>query len=343
MGLQRLRGALCCASAISLLVFNVTLAHAAENAAAAQPVFAALTSVDSVDEAESSALKGNADNNDAQTRVDEPKDDKGPTPLERARSALAQSTAPALSEGEVCTELVDVARENALPVGFFTNLIWRESKFDHEAISRAGAMGIAQFMPDVADKLKLDAFDARDALSASGRLLRELFSRFNNLGLVAAAYNAGPKRVLDWMRQKSTLPKETRDYVSIITGRSVDKWVGPKKAVVFNVPRQVPCHRSTDFAAVADAERAAQLQKVAEEEKAERLEKERKEREAAAARAAAAKNAKNKGKHTIATASRAKPASHSVSHAAAANGAVKPVSLRNTDKRLFIKRNLRSA
>jgi len=340
MGLQRLRGTLCCASAVSLLAFTLSFAHAAENAGEARPALAALTSVDSVDEAESAALKNDTDNNDALTRVDEPKDDRGPTPLERARAALAQSTAAPLSDGEVCTELVDVARDNALPVGFLTNLIWRESRFDHEAISRAGAMGIAQFMPDVADKLKLDAFDARGALAASGRLLRELLGRFNNLGLVAAAYNAGPKRVFDWLRQKAPLPKETRDYVSIITGQPVEKWVGPKKAVVFDVPRQVPCHRSAQFAAIAGAKRADQLRRVAEEEKAARLEK---EREAAAARAAAEKNAKKKGKHTIATASSARSAPHPGSHAAPASAAIKPASLRNADKRLFIKRNLHSA
>ena len=163
-------------------------------------------------------LSQNADERD-ETRTQTPNDDRGSTPLERARSALAQSNAPTLSNNEICSNLIDIARANALPVGFFTNLIWRESKFDHEAISRAGAMGIAQFMPDVAEKLGLDAFDARNALAASGRLLRTLLARFNNLGLVAAAYNAGPKRVFGWLRQRSTLPKETRDYVSIITGR----------------------------------------------------------------------------------------------------------------------------
>lgn len=284
-------------------------------------MLAALTPADGADEAEFAALKG-ADNNDAQTRVDEPKDDRGPTPLERARAALAQSTAQPLSSGEVCTELVDVARENALPVGFFTNLIWRESRFDHEAISRAGAMGIAQFMPDVADKLNLDAFEPRDAIAASGRLLRELLGRFNNLGLVAAAYNAGPKRVFDWMRQKATLPKETRDYVSIITGRPVERWVGPKKAVVFDVPRQVPCHRSATFVAAADAERSDQQRKVAEEEKAERLAREREREREAAARAAAAK--KKKGKHAIASTSRAKSAAPP---AASTTSTTKPLKL----------------
>jgi hypothetical protein len=193
------------------------------------------------------------------------------TSLERARTALAESNAPILSNHEICTTLVKVAQANALPVGFFTNLIWRESNFDHDAISRVGAMGIAQFMPDVADRMGLgDAFDARDALPASGKLLRTLRARFNNLGLVAAAYNAGPKRVADWLEQRAELPKETRDYVNIITGRPAEQWRGVKaKAVVYNVPRHVPCHRSEEFSSVERMEREEQAQLVAEEKRLE--------------------------------------------------------------------------
>lgn len=202
--------------------------------------------------------------------ADEGKDSSKPTSLERAKAALAKSDAPPLSDDEVCTTLVEVARANELPVGFFTNLIWRESRFDHDAISRVGAMGIAQFMPDVADALRLDAFDAREALPASGRLLRTLRARFVNLGLIAAAYNAGPKRVLDWLAARASLPKETRDYVNLITGRSIETWRNAKaKTVVFDVPRQVPCHRSETFASIERAERAAQELKLAEERKIE--------------------------------------------------------------------------
>jgi hypothetical protein len=130
-------------------------------------------------------------------------------------------------------------------------------------------MGIAQFMPDVAARLGLaDAFDARDALPASGRLLGILRARFGNLGLVAAAYNAGPKRVSDWLQQRAGLPQETRDYVNRITGQTVEHWRNIKaKTVVFSVPRQLPCHRSAEFATVANAERSEQLQKIAEEQR----------------------------------------------------------------------------
>src|SRR6267154_970812 len=66
--------------------------------------------------------------------ADEVKDSGKPTLLERAKAALAGSDAPLLSDDEVCTTLVEVAQANELPVGFFTNLIWRESRFDHAAI-----------------------------------------------------------------------------------------------------------------------------------------------------------------------------------------------------------------
>jgi hypothetical protein len=51
-----------------------------------------------------------------------------------------------------------------------------------------------------------------------------LRNRFGNLGLAAAAYNAGPRRVQDWLNGSGSMPQETRDYVVAITGRSVEEW-----------------------------------------------------------------------------------------------------------------------
>ncbi|MEJ0078920.1 MAG: lytic transglycosylase domain-containing protein [Alphaproteobacteria bacterium] len=233
------------------------------------------------------ALRNDPDTPDT---IDAPKD-ATPTPLARARAALADSNAPALPRDELCSNLVDVAQANALPLGFFTNLIWRESRFDHEAISPVGAMGIAQFMPDVADKFDINAFDGREALPASGKLLRTLADRFGNLGLAAAAYNAGPKRVADWLAQRAGLPKETRDYVSLITGKPVEEWRGVKeKAVVFSVPRAVPCHRATHFAAIEQSERIAQQERVAEERRAIERAREAARRAAEALKRASAKH-----------------------------------------------------
>src|SRR5439155_17842629 len=118
----------------------------------------------------------------------------------------------------VCDALASSAQANGLPITFFSNLIWQESRFVAHAVSRAGALGIAQFMPATAARVGLkDPLDPFEALPASARLLANLYRKFGNLGLAAAAYNAGEKRVSDWLKGAG-LPKETRDYVLAITG-----------------------------------------------------------------------------------------------------------------------------
>jgi hypothetical protein len=55
-------------------------------------------------------------------------------------------------------------------------------------------------------------------------MLHELHHQFGNLGLAAAAYNAGPRRVQDWIQGHAKLPDETKRYVAKITGRSAHEW-----------------------------------------------------------------------------------------------------------------------
>jgi hypothetical protein len=191
------------------------------------------------------------------------------TPADK-RPLADPETAPTLSHEHLCTILVHVARAYALPIGFFTNLIWQESGFKHRAVSRAGAQGVAQFMPYVADKVGLEnPFDAREALPASARLLQTLRTQFGNLGLAAAAYNAGPRRVIEWQANRSQLPKETLDYVLAVTGRPAKSWdrAGPG-TVVFHVPPRVPCHRVDVFAQAEQAERAQAEAQAVEEPRA---------------------------------------------------------------------------
>lgn len=124
-----------------------------------------------------------------------------------------------------CRFIVTAAAEHAIPVEFFTRLLWQESSFRASAISPKGAQGIAQFMPATAAERGLaDPFDAAQAIVASARLLNDLRLRFGNLGLAAAAYNAGPARVTGWLAGNRELPRETRDYVAAITGRPVEDW-----------------------------------------------------------------------------------------------------------------------
>ena len=127
----------------------------------------------------------------------------------------------------LCGIVESSAMAEGLPVGFFTRLIWRESAFRPTAVSPAGAQGVAQFMPRTASERGLaDPFDPAAAIPESAKLLAELELRFGNLGLAAAAYNAGPTAVENWLAGKDTLPFETQDYVLAITGYSAEDWRG---------------------------------------------------------------------------------------------------------------------
>jgi hypothetical protein len=130
----------------------------------------------------------------------------------------------------MCLMIESAARANDLPLEFFARVIWQESRFQADAVgpvTRNGqrAQGIAQFMPGTANERGLlDPFNPVQALPKSAEFLSELRSQFGNLGLAAAAYNAGPKRVQDWLAGSGYMPSETRNYVFAITGSSVDEW-----------------------------------------------------------------------------------------------------------------------
>ena len=158
-----------------------------------------------------------------------------------AASKEQVGSTPSLA-GEVCPTLEQAAAENGLPVEFFVRVIWQESRFNALAVSTKGAQGIAQFMPRTADWRGLsNPFDVTAALKASANYLRDLRNRFGNLGLAAAAYNAGPQRVQDWLLARGGLPKETRHYVQIVTGHSAEEWSGGTTQVNLALPELVPC------------------------------------------------------------------------------------------------------
>jgi soluble lytic murein transglycosylase-like protein len=148
-----------------------------------------------------------------------------------------------LSKSELCGTAAQVAEANKLPARFFTRLIQQESGFKPLVVSSAGAQGIAQFMPRTASSLGLaDPFEPIGALAASGKFLAELVRQFGNLGLAAAAYNAGPKRVLDWITRRGKLPLETRNYVRSITGHAAEAWAaGRRRMWQMALPSQTSC------------------------------------------------------------------------------------------------------
>lgn len=151
--------------------------------------------------------------------------------------APAQQNAPPEQTGNsrysVCQIIEAAAKTNALPVDFFTRLIWQESRLRADVVgpvTRSGerALGIAQFMPGTAAEHNLlEPFNPAEALPKSGEFLAQLRAQFGNLGLAAAAYNAGPQRVRDFLVGSRDLPTETRNYVLAITGHPIEEWTTP--------------------------------------------------------------------------------------------------------------------
>ena len=166
-------------------------------------------------------------------------------PLEAARAEATgtaqEAEAPAAAEKpsagtnstsqSICLMIESAASSHGLPLEFFARVIWQESRFQPDAIgpvTRNGhrAQGIAQFMPGTAsERGLLNPFDPVQALPKSAEFLRELRAEFGNLGLAAAAYNAGPQRVRDYLAGRGGMPAETRSYVAAITGMTIDDWV----------------------------------------------------------------------------------------------------------------------
>lgn len=126
---------------------------------------------------------------------------------------------------QICFRIQQVAQAQLIPEAFLARLIWKESRFDPNAISPKGAQGIAQFMPGTAQLVGLaDPFEPHSAIAASATYLNDLRDEFGNWGLAAAGYNSGPGRVAAWLAGRSGLPFETQDFVSSITGHAAEEW-----------------------------------------------------------------------------------------------------------------------
>jgi Transglycosylase SLT domain/SPOR domain len=140
--------------------------------------------------------------------------------------AMPARAEPPPSVDEICRTLAQAAADNELPEEFFTRLIWQESHFNPSAVSPKGAEGIAQFMPQTAAMRGLaNAFEPLQALRESASYLAELRTTFHgNVGLAAAAYNAGPGAVEAWLADRGSLPFETQVYVRIVTGYTAEAW-----------------------------------------------------------------------------------------------------------------------
>jgi Transglycosylase SLT domain len=158
--------------------------------------------------------------------------DEAPAEPQPAPAPADRPTPPAPGTSDsICLMIEAAARTYDLPVDYFARIIWQESHFQPDVVGPATrngqrAEGIAQFMPGTAvERRLLDPFNPIEALPKSAEFLAELRRQFGNLGLAAAAYNAGPQRLRDFISGARALPAQTRSYVLAVTGRSVDDWV----------------------------------------------------------------------------------------------------------------------
>lgn len=126
----------------------------------------------------------------------------------------ADVAAPAAYAADVAR----IAAANDLSPALLEALVWQESRWNAQAISPAGAIGLAQLMPATARSLGVNPYDPRSNLAGGARYLRQQLDLFDgDIEKALAAYNAGPVRVL----KANAVPAiaETRAYVTAIVRR----------------------------------------------------------------------------------------------------------------------------
>lgn len=119
-------------------------------------------------------------------------------------------------KGEYLEPAKIAARRNGVPEDLFVRLVQQESGWNIKAVSHKGATGLAQLMPETADRLGVDETDPLENLDGGARYLRMMYDRFGDWRLALAAYNAGPEAV----EKYGGVPPydETTNYVAAILG-----------------------------------------------------------------------------------------------------------------------------
>jgi soluble lytic murein transglycosylase-like protein len=110
----------------------------------------------------------------------------------------------------------DAAAEYNVDAALLRAIVEAESQFDPSVVSKAGAEGLMQLMPELADALGVaDSFDPRDNIMGGARYLKGLLEQYDgDLDKTLAGYNAGPGNV---ERYGGVPPfEETRKYVKNI-------------------------------------------------------------------------------------------------------------------------------
>ena len=119
------------------------------------------------------------------------------------------------------------ASKYGIDPAWLSKLLYQENGFKPTGTSSAGAQGIAQFMPGTAKRYGVDVNDPNSSIDGAAHYLSDNLKMFGgNVGLATAAYNWGEGNVQKWMKQGGSVPKETQQYVSNITGTPITTWAG---------------------------------------------------------------------------------------------------------------------
>jgi soluble lytic murein transglycosylase-like protein len=140
---------------------------------------------------------------------------------EGVRSLLPQPGAGAPARAapeEVSRAIQDASIRHSVSTPLVAAVAWQESRYNQAAVSRKGALGVMQLMPDTARRLGVDAADLKGNIDGGTAYLSQMLHRFEgNLPNALAAYNAGPEAV---QRYGGVPPyAETQAYVRAILGR----------------------------------------------------------------------------------------------------------------------------
>jgi soluble lytic murein transglycosylase len=120
--------------------------------------------------------------------------------------------------------IVGHARNYELDAALLAAVIYRESKFDSDARSASGAIGLMQLLPETARGIALhtggrrfvvrDLYDAEINVRYGAFYLRRLLRKYEDERLALAAYNAGQRNVDEWLAaDRGIVFPETREYV----------------------------------------------------------------------------------------------------------------------------------
>ena len=151
--------------------------------------------------------------------------------------------------------VLKAAEDHGIPAGLLFAQARQESKFDQNAVSKAGARGVMQLEPTTAEILGVDPDKVDENIEGGARYMKQLHEQFKQWDKALAAYNAGPTRVKkaveeygdDWLDH---LPNETQKYVenimkkrnakSIEGNESSDKEEPQSSEIVKNNSKSVP-------------------------------------------------------------------------------------------------------